>query len=59
MKKPKPIPADVVAASYVELTVAIITLEQRIARLETALGTQILAEQLAAIEAFKTAKGLQ
>jgi hypothetical protein len=61
----KRIPADVVAASYVELTVAIVTLEQRIEHLEAqlarilgALETQILAEQLAAIEAFKAAKGL-
>jgi len=32
--KPKAIPADVVAASYVELTVAIVTLEQRLEALE-------------------------
>lgn len=60
------VPVDVVAASYVELTVAIVTLEQRIEHLEAQLGrilatleTQILAEQLAAIEAFKAAKGLR
>lgn len=60
----KRIPADVVAASYVELTVAIVTLEHqlealghRIARIEARLpgDTAILEEQLAAIDAFKAA----
>ena len=33
-----PVPADAVAASYVELTVAIVQLDARLARLETMLG---------------------
>jgi len=39
----KPVPADAVAASYVELTVAIVTIDARIARLEAMLGEFLTA----------------